>query len=57
MKLRIIAGGIFGANGEYAVGHEFETDAEIPAGWAGKVIIIEDEPNSDAKAVTNPKAK
>ena len=57
MKLRIVAGGIFGAEGEYPVGYEFETDAAIPDGWAGKVIVIEDEPKPKAKAITNPKGE
>ena len=57
MRLRIIAGGIFGADGELPVGFEFDTVSEIPAGWAGKIIVIEDEPKPAAKAVTNPKGK
>ena len=56
MKLRIVAGGIFGAEGEYPVGYEFEA-AYLPEGWAGKVIVIEDEPKPKAKAITNPKGE
>jgi hypothetical protein len=57
MKLRITASGIYGANGEYPIGHEFETDAAIPDGWAGKVLVVEEAPKPAAKAVVNPKAE
>lgn len=46
-RIRITGPGIFGARvtddnvrGEYPVGHEFDTDADLPAGWAGKAEII-----------------
>ena len=48
MKIRIIAGGIFGLplsdespNGEYPVGHEIDLgDNDPPAGWSGRYEII-----------------
>lgn len=57
MKIRIIAGGIYGAAGEYPIGHEFETAGPIPDGWTDKVEVVETEPVADAKAVVNPKGK
>lgn len=36
-KYRVSQSGIFGAMGEIAVGTEFETSGEIPAGWKDKV--------------------
>ena len=53
MRIRIIAGGIFGNDGEYPIGTEFDVDA-IPPGWARKVEVIKDDPAPEAVAVTNP---
>ena len=52
MKIRITAGGIFGADGETPVGTELTVKDE-PKGWDGRYEVIgEDE---GKKAVTNPK--
>ena len=54
MRIRIIAGGIFGNDGEYPIGTELEA-AEVPLGWKSKVEVIKADPSPDAVAVTNPK--
>lgn len=54
MKIRVIAGGIFGASGEIPVGTEVEIAGEIPESWAKKVAVIADEPAAEAVPVTNP---
>ena len=66
MRIRIIAGGIFGNDGEYPIGTELEA-AEVPLGWKSKVEVIKSDPSPDAVeviksdpspdavAVTNPK--
>ena len=47
IKIRITAAGIHGKpteenpTGEYPVGYEFETDAEMPAGWAGRAEVVQ----------------
>lgn len=53
MKIRIIAGGIYGGNGELPIGSEHVIGGNIPDGWAGKVEILADEPKGEP--VTNPK--
>ncbi|WP_293921137.1 hypothetical protein [Sphingobium sp. UBA5915] len=53
MKIRIIAGGIFGALGELPIGTELEV-REAPAGWAGRYEIVGKEPAKEAQPVTNP---
>lgn len=52
MKIRISAGGIFGANGEVPIGTEVEL-AEAPAGWAGRYQVISEGPKEAAVALTN----
>jgi len=55
MKIKIIAGGIYGGNGELPIGSEHEISGDIPAGWMERVEIV-DEPKKAAKPITNPKA-
>jgi hypothetical protein len=56
-RIRITGAGIHGAptkdnpTGEIAIGTEFETDADLPAGWAGRAVIIGEEPKPDAAFV------
>lgn len=54
MKIRVIAGGIFGQDGEIPVGTEFSIKGDVPESWAKKVAVLE-EAAADAVAVTNPK--
>jgi hypothetical protein len=61
MKIRIIAGGVFGLpptdenpTGEYPVGHEFETSAKLPEGWKGKYHVVEHGAVEGSTAITNP---
>ncbi len=51
-KIEIIAGGIFGADKELAIGEQHDVD-HIPPGWAEKVRIISDEA-AKRQGVTNP---
>ena len=51
-KIEIIAGGIFGADKELAIGEQYDVD-HVPPGWAEKVRIISGEPIK-AQGVTNP---
>ena len=53
MKIRIIAGGIYGGDGELPIGSEHIIGGNIPEGWAGKVEVVSDEPKGEP--VTNPK--
>lgn len=53
MRIRITAGGIFGANGELAIGEEFDF-ADEPIGWGGRYEVIQDAPKKGSKPVTNP---
>lgn len=53
MEIRVIAGGIFGADGEIPVGSEFTIQGEIPDAWAKKVEKIEGTP-TDAVPIVNP---
>jgi hypothetical protein len=55
MKIRVIAGGIFGQDGEIPVGTEFSIKGEVPESWAKKVEVIGKDKADDAEAVTNPK--
>lgn len=52
MKIRIIANGIFGADGEIPIGTEFDVKDE-PKGWAGRYEVVSTP--KKRKAVTNPK--
>lgn len=56
MKIRIIAGGIYGANGELPIGMEFTISGDIPPGWAGRVEVIEDAPAAGVP-ITNPRKR
>lgn len=51
IRIKIIAGGIYGASGEVPVGAEFNVSAE-PTGWAGRYIVLSDD--AGLTAVTNP---
>lgn len=57
--IRIIGPGIHGAptegnpTGEYPVGHEFETEADLPAGWKGRAVIVGDEPAEGSELIVN----
>lgn len=53
MRIRITANGIYGA-GPLKIGTEFELANVPPPGWAGKYIVIDDEPKKSKKAVVNP---
>ncbi|EJU15163.1 hypothetical protein LH128_00230 [Sphingomonas sp. LH128] len=53
MKIRITAGGIYGAKGEIAIGTEFEVK-EAPKGWDGRYEIIGKDAPKEAVPVTNP---
>lgn len=54
MKIKIIAGGIYGGAGELPVGSEHIIGGPIPAGWAGKYEIVS-EKDEKAEPATNPK--
>lgn len=56
MKLRIIAGGIYGANGELPIGMEFTISGAIPPGWAERVEVIEEAPSAGVP-ITNPRKR
>lgn len=51
MKIRITAGGIYGAKGEVAIGTELEVK-EAPKGWAGRYVVIGEDPKDGAVALT-----
>lgn len=53
MKIRIIAGGIFGADGEIPIGTEIELKS-APEAWAGRYVVVGEDAPKGAKAVTNP---
>lgn len=53
MRIRITANGIYGA-GPLEIGTEFELANVPPPGWAGKYIVIDDDPKKGKKAVVNP---
>lgn len=52
MKIRITAGGIFGAKGEVPIGAEIDLKGEPPAGWAGRYQVISDGPAPGSVALT-----
>lgn len=54
MRIRITKGGIFGAQGEIAVGTEIDVKDE-PSGWAGRYDVISSG-GKGKTAVTNPTA-
>lgn len=51
MKIRIIAGGIYGTDGELPIGSIHEISSPIPAGWLDRVVVIDELP-VDAVPVT-----
>lgn len=53
MKIEITKPGIFGKNGQIAVGTIITIKSELPKGWEGKYRIVEEAPAADAKPVTN----
>ena len=53
MKIRITAGGIYGAKGEIAIGTEFDVK-EAPRGWDGRYEVVSREVPKEAVPVTNP---
>jgi len=56
-RIRITGAGIHGAptkdnpTGEIAIGTEFDTDADLPAGWVGRAVILGEEPKEGAAFV------
>lgn len=56
-RIRITGAGIHGAptkenpTGEFPVGYEFDTDADLPKGWVGRAVIVGEEPKPDATFV------
>ena len=56
MKIRIIAGGIYGADGELPIGSEFTISGAIPPGWIDRVEVIEAAPDN-AEPITNPRKR
>ncbi len=52
MEIKITKGGIFGADGELAIGTTVSVKEE-PTGWAGRYEVISGETNGK-KAITNP---
>lgn len=58
-RIRITGRGIFGLinednpSGEYPIGHEFDTEGELPAGWVGRAEIVGEGPKEGAVALTN----
>lgn len=53
MKIRITSRGIYGVNGELAIGSEHEVSSAIPPGWRQKVLVLDEAP-VEALPVTNP---
>lgn len=58
-RIRITGSGIHGKptednpTGEYSIGHEFDTDADLPAGWKGRAEIVGEEPAEGAEFIAN----
>jgi hypothetical protein len=56
-RIRITGAGIYGQptdnnpTGEIPIGTEFETDAALPTGWAGRAVIVGEEPKPGAQFV------
>lgn len=53
MKIKITGGGIFGQDGEIAIGTQL-TVKEEPKGWAGRYEVISGGDTEGKKAVANP---
>lgn len=54
MRIRITGRGIYGGDGEVAVGTELTVNGKIPDGWKGRYEIIKGEPNPETTPITNP---
>lgn len=59
-RIRITGPGIFGVaisdenpTGEYPIGYEFDTDADLPAGWVGRAVVVGEEPKPGSIFVGN----
>lgn len=56
-RIRITGAGIHGQptaenpTGEFPIGHEFDTDADLPKGWVGRAEIVGEKPTPDATFV------
>jgi hypothetical protein len=44
MRIRITAGGIYGADGELPVGTELDITGPIPEGWVARCEVVQDAP-------------
>lgn len=59
IRIKITGKGIHGMpsddnpTGEYPIGYEFDTDAEFPAGWAGRAEVVRGAAKADSVPVTN----
>lgn len=58
-KIRITGGGIHGLpitdenpSGEYPIGYEFETDADLPPAWEGRAIVVGEKPKEGSVFLT-----
>lgn len=58
--IRITGRGIHGLKptdgnptGEYPIGYEFETASPLPAGWAGRAIVVGEEPKEGSEFIVN----
>lgn len=56
MKIKVIAKGIWGADGELPIGTELTISGQIPPGWAELVEVINEAPAS-AEPITNPRKR
>lgn len=52
MRIKITAGGIYGAEGEVAIGTEV-TLAEVPEGWEGRYTVIDADDTEGKEPITN----
>lgn len=59
IRIRITGPGIHGLpteenpTGEYAIGHEFDTDAAFPLGWAGRAEVVRGEAKAGSVPIAN----
>lgn len=56
MKIKVIAKGIWGADGELPIGTEFAIGGQIPPGWVELVEVV-DEPPAEATPIINPRKR
>jgi len=58
-RIRITGSGIYGQpteenpSGEYPIGFEFDTEADFPAGWAGRAVVVGDGPVEGSELIIN----